>query len=69
MQLWPLYPSYLFLIPQNFHILDIKYPKEIYSPSFAVGGFSKLYLYPSIPLKKDSRNIYLIDGVLSAFQK
>ena len=43
-----LYTSCSFSIPLNVHIVDIEYPRRVYSPTFVVDNFSGLFLHPSI---------------------
>ena len=51
------YTLCLFSIPSNLHIVDIEYLQEICSPTFVVNGFSKLFLYFSDFLFRDSRSV------------
>ena len=46
MQNLPLYTSYLFSIPSNFHVVDVKYLQEMRSPIIVVDDFSALFLQP-----------------------
>ena len=67
MQLSPLYASYLFLKLSNVHIVGIEYLQKIFSPTFIVNEFSKLFLHPSFLSIKDLRSSKIIDDVLSNF--
>ena len=56
MQSLPLHTSYLFSIPSNAYIIDIEYSQGMYSPTFVIDDFSKLFFDPSILLSKVLRS-------------
>ena len=48
MQSLPLYKLALFFMLLNDDIVDIEKPDGMFSPTFVVNQFSKLFLHPSI---------------------